>query len=116
VSKENKRKSKSVKCGCKFCVRLKLTKCGSYEVYTIVNTHNHELYIPEELQQLPQNQFIPEAVQHKMLELRTLGVLNPSQIMALIESEFSETTALGQKEMSKISFKPTQVVHVRHLS
>jgi len=38
VSDENKRKSKSVKCGCKFCVRLKLTKCGTYEVYTIVNT------------------------------------------------------------------------------
>jgi hypothetical protein len=55
ISDENKRNSKSVKCGCKFCVRLKLTKCGSYEVYATVNTHNHDLYTPEELQQLPQN-------------------------------------------------------------
>jgi hypothetical protein len=97
ISDENKRNSKSVKCGCKFCVRLKLTKCGSYEVYAIVNTHNHDLYTPEELQQLPQNRFIPEAVQYKILELHKLGVLNPSQIMVLIESEFLETTVISGK-------------------
>jgi hypothetical protein len=97
ISDENKRNSKSVKCGCKFCVRLKLTKCGSYEVYATVNTHNHDLYTPEELQQLPQNRFIPEAVQYKKLELHKLGVLNPSQIMVLIESEFSETTVTWTK-------------------
>jgi hypothetical protein len=97
VSDENKRKSKSIKCGCKFCVRLKLTKCGTYEVCTIVNTCNHELYTTEELQQLPQNQFIPESVQQKMLELHKLGVLSPSQIMTLTESEFSETAVTWTK-------------------
>jgi hypothetical protein len=46
----------------------------------IVNNHNHDLYTSEELQQLPQNQFIPENVKEKMLELHKLGELNPSQI------------------------------------
>lgn len=58
----------------------------------IVNTHNHELYTSEELQQLPQNCIIPENVKDKMLELHKLGVLNLSQIMALIESKISKTT------------------------
>jgi hypothetical protein len=70
VTKENRRNSNSARCGCKFCVRLMLTKCGTYVVYMIVNTHNHELYISEELQQqLPQNQLIPQNVMEKMLEL-----------------------------------------------
>ena len=63
----------------------------------MVNTHNHELYTSEELQQLPQNRFIPENVQQKILELHKLGLLNPSQIMALIESEFSETAVTWTK-------------------
>jgi hypothetical protein len=85
------------------CKIKTLTKCGSYEVYAIVNTHNHDLNTPEELQQLPQIKFIPEAVQYKMLELHKLGVLNPSQIMVLIESEFLETTVIWTKSYNSLT-------------
>jgi hypothetical protein len=56
-------------------------------VISLVAKHNQELYSEAELQQLPQNRYIPEEVQEKILSLFRLGNLNIGQIMTLIKEE-----------------------------
>ena len=60
---------------------------GRYKVYALNDNHNHETFDEKELESLPQNRFIPDEVQEKILELNAHGVLTPSQIMTLIEKE-----------------------------
>jgi hypothetical protein len=71
-------------------IRLRRFESGNTEgfrIYEISNEHNHELFEEAELEALPQNRFIPENVEAKMLELNSHGVLTCSQIMLLIERE-----------------------------
>ena len=60
---------------------------SGYEVIFLIAEHNHELYTEEELLQLPQNRFIPDIVQEKIVSLFRLGNLSTGQIMTLIEKE-----------------------------
>jgi len=85
-TQQPQRKLHSKKCSCPFKAVIKKVESG-YQVISITPEHNHELYTEEELQQLPQNRFIPEDVQEKITSLFLLGNLNTGQIMTLIEKE-----------------------------
>ena len=91
VPDEFQRERKTAKCRCPFFIRLRLvedaTKTGEYRVYELCNEHNHELFDEHELTYLPQNRFIPDDIQDKILELNAHGVLSCSQIMVLITKE-----------------------------
>jgi hypothetical protein len=86
VNSTTQRKLHSKKFSCPFRATLKKILDG-YRVITIVAEHNHELYTPEELQQLPQRRFIPPEVQEKIISLFKLGNLKINQIATLIEKE-----------------------------
>jgi len=89
VAAEFQRKRATNKCDCKFTIKLKAIGSGRYEIYSLHGVHNHELHDDSELAQLSFNRMIPEDVKTRMLELHSFGVLNTSQIMILIESEFN---------------------------
>ena len=90
VPVDEQRQTKSSKCGCPFFVRLRCVQSSDqlhYKVYEISKQHNNDLFSEEELAVLPQNRFIPDNVQGKMLELNQHGILSCSQIMTLIEKQ-----------------------------
>jgi len=90
VPVDEQRQTKSSKCGCPFFVRLRCVQSSDqlhYKVYEISKQHNNDLFSEEELAVLPQNRFIPDNVQEKMLELNQHGILSCSQIMTLIEKQ-----------------------------
>ena len=74
---------------CPFIIRLKKNESlNVFEVTDLSDTHNHELFSEEELQQLPQNRFIPEEVKDRILSLNGHGILDCNQIMCLIENDY----------------------------
>jgi len=94
VLPEFQRKRPSQKCNCLFSVKIKKLKDGCFQVYDLHSKHNHDLLEEDELAILPQNRFIPEIVQEKMLDLNSHGILSCSQIMLLIEKDFFPETAV----------------------
>lgn len=89
VPEASQRKKSSVKCNCPFLIKLlQVSQSDSYTIYSISNTHNHELFDKAEMQGLSQNRFIPADVQEKIIALNELGILKCSQIMNLIEKDY----------------------------
>lgn len=89
VDEEFQRKKWSSRIQCPFIIRLKKNESlDVFEVTDLSDTHNHELYAEEEIQQLPQNRFIPEEVKDRILSLNSHGILKCDQIMCLIENDY----------------------------
>ena len=83
---DTQRKIHSKKCNCPFKATLKRQVVG-FEIIAIVAEHNHELYTDNGLEQLPQNRFIPDHVEVKVIELFNLGNLKINQMITLIEKQ-----------------------------
>lgn len=100
---EFQRQRKTNKCGCLFVVKLKaLSEKEQFEVYDIQATHNHEVFDEMELAQLPQNRFIPDNVKARMLELNGHGILNCSQILTLIDTEFDVPVTWNRRDVQNL--------------
>ncbi len=70
---DRKRKKYSIKCDCKFQINMVQNENKMFVVTKINSEHNHMLYQPEEVAELPQNRFIPEEVQATVKDLLGKG-------------------------------------------
>ena len=103
VPLEHQRNRKTQKCGCSFIIKLKFVpEAEHFEVYNMHSTHNHEIFEPTQLVQLPPNRFIPDEVKSRMLELNDYGFLKCSQILTLIEKEFDVPITWSRRDVQNL--------------